>query len=453
MADKKSWVIAAFGFVLLCCDNDGSYIGAQFKGSQEIDIAFTDTASMKTSTVLLDSLPTSGTGTVLIGTYNDDVFGKIESIGYVQLYNESAWYVDADAIYDSASVLLPYSGYWYGDTTETTTIEVRQVMEDFVARSLPAFWRDEGLYSYFNGSNGLYNTSELLYNRDILSTKSFRPRPNVPTDTIRARIDETTGKAWLAEAKKSINYFKSNIEFQNYFKGIAIKAVAGGSVTGINASGITLRIYYREHESEVLVNKFYDINYASYWQYNRFKGNRSNTILSSLSPDNDIISSVELDNKTFIQSGLGVMTKIEFPYIKDLLDLNESILLNSAELVIVPVHNTFTLTYPLPETLALYQTNDSNKPFGPLYRDYSTTEQTASISFDDEFGKTSGYKFMITEYIQSLIDRSGEESETRALLLGTPLNELRNSVSRACLGGNDHEDYKIKLNVYFTYKK
>jgi hypothetical protein len=147
------------------------------------------------------------------------------------------------------------------------------------------------------------------------------------------------------------------------------------------------------------------------------------------------------------------MAKIEFPHIRDILNLHESMIINSAALVIEPVTGTFSETFPLPETLALYETNQTNKPLAPLLRDYSTNLQYASISYNKEFGKTSGYTFYITEYIQSLLNAAGTQPDTKALLLGTPVTELRRSVDRACLGGGDHENYRMRLEVYFTYKK
>jgi hypothetical protein len=147
------------------------------------------------------------------------------------------------------------------------------------------------------------------------------------------------------------------------------------------------------------------------------------------------------------------MTKIEFPHIKDILNIETSMIVNSAALVIEPVSNTFPEKLSLPPTLMLFQTNESNKPLAPLYKDYSDIAQTATISYDTEFGKTSGYTFYITGYIQALIDQTATQSNTHALLLGTPLTDLRNSVSRACLGGGNHENYRMRLEVYFTYKK
>jgi hypothetical protein len=329
------------------------------------------------------------------------------------------------------------------------------VTEDFAGMSLPLYWLEEGNYAYFNSLTGLYNTSHLdYYTNFVLAETSFIPRPNTATDTIRVRVQDVRGTEWFEEATKSSNYFTSALEFQKHFKGIAIQATAGKSIVGINATEAKIRIYYREYRSGVLTNTYFDINHtSSYWQFNQFEGDRDNTPLEDLNPETNIISSTATDDQVYVQSGVGIMAKIRFPYIKNILNLHESLLINSATLVIEPVHGAYSDNLPLPQTLALYQTNETNKPLAPLYTDYSDNPQYASITYDNEFGKTSGYTFSITAYIQALVDQSGTQPDTRALLLGTPVTELRNSVGRACLGGGDHDNYRMRLEVYFTYKK
>lgn len=444
----------AMAVVFIGCNDDPSEISSMFKsGDLSYGISYVDTLTVRTSTVLLDSLPTSWTGTLLAGKYQDDKFGIVESTAYLQLGPSVSWMPAVDAIMDSVVLLLPYNGVYYGDTTKVSTLSVHQVSEDFALLSLPLYWTDEGNYPYFNESSGLFNTSSFRVANTSLGTKTFRPRPNT-VDTLRIRLTNDIGNAWMREAKQETNYFSSSTEFQKYFKGIAIQETSStsGSVFGFDAAGAKIRVYYRMYVDEMLEPAAYDIVYSNYfYQYNKISGDRTNTALAALQPNNKIIPSNNTAHETYLQSGVGIVTKVEFPYIKNLYNVDEIMLINNAVLVIEPVRGTYGATRPIPSELTLFQTNETNVPLAPLYADYSDTDQFAPISFDNEYGTTTGYNFSITQYIQSLL--TVEYTGRPALMIATPLSNFRNSVTRVVIGGGDHPSYKMKLKIYYTYKK
>jgi hypothetical protein len=444
----------AIAILLFSCSDEPSEIGNVFKsGDVSYGIAFVDTLTVRTSTVLLDSLPTSWTGTLLTGRYQDSKFGTVQSTAYLQLGPSTGWTPDTDALFDSVVLILPVNGIYYGDTTATSTLSVHQVTEDFATHSLPLYWTDEGNYPYFNATSGLFNTSEFVYASSALGTKTFKPRPN-SADTLKIRLSDNLGSSWMQEAKQETNFFRSYTEFHKYFQGLGITetSATAGSVLGFDASGAKIRIYYREYSSGVLESTYFDLTYTTlYYQYNKISSDRTNTPLASLQPGNKILSSELTDNEAYMQAGVGIVTKVEFPYIKDLYNVNNILLINSAVLVIEPVHGTYSATRQLPFDLTLFHTNETNVPLSPVYGDYSDDIQYATISFDEEFGTTTGYNFSITQYMQSLF--SSTYSGKPALLVATPISGFRNSVTRVCFGGGDHPDYKMKLKIHYTYKK
>jgi hypothetical protein len=446
-------LLIAIAILLFSCNDEPSEIGNVFKsGDVSYGISYVDTVTVKTSTVLLDSLPTSWTGTLLTGKYEDDKLGVVQSTAYMQIGPESGWYPEIDALLDSVVLILPYNGIYYGDTTTTSTLSVHRVTEDFEVHSLPLYWVDEGNYPYFNATSGLFNTSEFEYS-STLGTKSFKPRPN-SSDTLQIRLSDNIGNSWLREAKQETNYFSSYSEFQKYFQGIVIKetSATAASIVGFDAAGAKIRVYYRQYNNEVLEQTHFDLTYTTlYYQYNKISGDRTNTALASLQPGNKIISSEVTSDEVYMQAGVGIVTKVEFPYIKDLHNVNDILLINNAVLVIEPVHGSYSTTRQLPLELTLYHTNETNVPIAPVYLDYSDTEQFATITFDDEYGTTSGYNFSITQYMQSLFTTT--YTGKPALMIATPISQLRNTVTRACFGGGDHPDYKMKLKIYYTYKK
>ena len=89
---------------------------------------YTDTLTVNVSTVYLDSLATSGTGNMLAGQYTDPHSGTVLANTFFQVGLGSAtWTVAADATFDSLTLLLPYSGYSYGDTTQAVTYNIHRL--------------------------------------------------------------------------------------------------------------------------------------------------------------------------------------------------------------------------------------------------------------------------------------------------------------------------------------
>ena len=104
------------GFLFSSCDNENSFIIGEGFIKSPARMAIVDTCTVEMSTVVQDSVPTSGTGAMLIGNYEDTLYGdagcsSLFQLGlpyYVNLYD--------DDYYDSISLIIHYSGYSYGDT-------------------------------------------------------------------------------------------------------------------------------------------------------------------------------------------------------------------------------------------------------------------------------------------------------------------------------------------------
>ena len=96
-------------FFNACQKNPAEFtLGEEFIESQT-ELALIDTFSVSLSTVILDTVVTSGTGNLLIGNYRDEVFGKITSHGYFQIGIPSAMSVENDDVYDSLKLIIKYN--------------------------------------------------------------------------------------------------------------------------------------------------------------------------------------------------------------------------------------------------------------------------------------------------------------------------------------------------------
>ena len=77
--------IAVLGITLLLasCD-DTNEVGLELEDGN-LTAFYTDTVTVSVSTVLLDSIATSGTGTMLVGQYEDAIVGKTTASTFFEI--------------------------------------------------------------------------------------------------------------------------------------------------------------------------------------------------------------------------------------------------------------------------------------------------------------------------------------------------------------------------------
>lgn len=452
----RSYFVSIF-IIVLCttCDNEPDSTGLTSNViDQTFGVELVDTTTVAVSTVLLDSIPTSGTGTLLVGGYQDDMLGRLRSEGYLQIGNGDTWQPPATASLDSLVLVARYSGYYYGDTTNAQTFEVRRVLQTFKTYNLSQYWVDEGQHSALYTASSLYNSSSFQAEVPALGSKTVRLRPG-SQDSLTVRLDDTLGKEWLQFAKDKNNNITEQSRFLEYFKGVAISNTSSDPavVMGFTTADVKLRLYYKQYVSEQLKQQVHEFPFVStFYNYNKISSDRAGTVTEKLTEKEEEIATAETEDIAFIQAGTGVVTKVSFPYISKLIDLDKVLIVNQAQLIIEPVKNTFDKDYPLPNSLTLYQTDKRNLPISQLYADYSTeTAQTAYIRIDKEFDTSTGYIFTITQFIQGMLSTEGNQE--RGLLIMPPSTEINKTVNKVYLGAGRGAAYRVRLKVWFTRKK
>lgn len=452
---RNCYVILAFLLLLSSCSNDPGALGlSNSTFTSDYGVVVLDTMTVAVSTVLLDSIPTSGTGSLLVGGYSDNKLGRLQAEGYVQIGMGSAWEPPANAIFDSLVLIANYSGYWYGDTTQAQTLEVRRVTQAFKAYSLPQFWINEGQYSVLYTENSKFNSSAMSFDVSALGTRSLRIRPN-SSDSLTIRLSDFLGQQILQLAKDQAGTVTESDRFLEFFKGIAINnvTVSPSCVVGFNTENLKIRLYYRQYSDEALTRKYHDFPFnAGLFNYSKIDADRSGTVLENLKGQNDQLFAAASGNESFVQSGTGLVTKITFPYITKLLTTSEVLLVNQAQLIIEPVKDSYSDSYPLPANLTLYHTNKTNLPISRVTANYNSSEyQSAYISFDEEFDTSTGYNFMLTEYVTQLLATEGNTEA--GLLIMPPADEINSTVNKITFGAGTGSSYRVRLKVWYTYTK
>jgi hypothetical protein len=411
-----------------CSQTDKFTIGEDFVESQT-NLQIIDTFQVGLSTVLLDSLTTSGTGVALVGDYKDKVFGSVKSSSYFELGFPSYDAIADNAIYDSAVFIIGYSGYSYGDTTKLLSIGIHQLTENIV----------------LNDDGYLYNTSTFNSSLTTLGAKLFYPGPNSEDTLVRIEVNSFGEKLFRLFASSDLDVSSSET-FLKYLKGFVITSngADNNAILGFLAddSHIFLKIYYH---IETEFPKAIEISIpfgTSGKQFNKIQYDFANTDLSEIKIKNNKASSAETGNKAFFQAMVGLMPKIQFPTLQDIFwDSKWKVL--EAELIIEPEITSYDF-FALPEQLYLYNTNNLNN-LNSVLSDASGNAIIASFSLDEIFKENTRYTFDITSFITGYLANKYFDPQN-GLLVGIKGTELISTLQRLVIEGKNPP---VKLKLYY----
>lgn len=414
-----------------CSKEENSFTIGNNLVEQESYIQLLDTFKVNLSTILLDSLPTSGNSVALCGRYQDNVFGKVSSESYFIIDKPSSTTIISDEIYDSTILVLNYSGYSYGDTTIAQTINVHQLTTGFDV----------------NSSNYLYNSTKMAYSPDLKGSVHYIPTPHKGA-TLSIRINDVIGKKLFNLLATNAEEITTTSNFVNYFKGLAL--VPGDSsyaaVIGFLASDSRINLEVCTHRvAETLENYTHDfpLVYSTY-QYNHITSDLNNTGLSELSGTNSELLAGQTGDRAYIQGLTGITTRIQFPYLSNLLLFEKAVLIK-AELIIKPDMNSYN-KFPLPDSLELY-TTDKNNSIGSAIVNSAGNIQVANFVMDNLYNENTSYTFDITYYLKNeLADQY--YNDQNGLLLFFPAIKYYTTLDRMVV---DAKTYKPQLKIYMMF--
>ena len=350
----------AVALFFFSCEDETSTLGYKNPNSK-FKVSYVE-IPIESSVVLRDSLRTSNfsysgePNRFLVGSYNDEVFGQVTTTAFTQYFPATPGFkVSSTAVYDSVTLQLGFDLYHYGSTSTTPqTISVYE-LDDSIRVST-------GKY-YFNNSEIPYST--------VIGSTSFSVDPAKFDEYAKSADDSDT----LITVTLPLDFefghriFNSNIKyrdevdstFKTYrkfvqeFKGVAIKSDVADKVLGISPlSQSSIIIHYHDATEDSL---FFTLNFSSLLGFNQIKSDRTGT---ELEPVNDyFVDALQESDKRYIQSGVGILTKLDFGKFYEFTDTVPYALINSAELTIESVESS--LSYAPPSVLSLRLMNDNTK--------------------------------------------------------------------------------------------
>lgn len=433
---KKSRRILSFyvsGIILIssCTKTSEFSIGKDFVESQT-RLQVIDTFRVDMSTVLYDSLTTQGLNIAYVGQYEDNIFGSINCESYFDLAYESFSEIEDRAAYDSAAFILEYTDNSFGDTTSLMTIGIHRLTEKIVPYD----------------KNYLFNTSSFDYESQPTGTASFYPEPHSAIDTAVSISVNTFGEELFNLIRDKNEKVTSEEWFTDYIKGFVITSGTADNkaLIGFNANSdhLVLKVYYHikdqdPEKKEITINR----GDASH-QFNHVKYDLSNTYLRNIKMEGNVVPSTETGNHAYMQGMVGLLPKLRFPSLQDILADNRWKILK-AELVFKPVQSSYNL-FGLPDSLYIFGTDKENTR--TTLRNSENKPLMASFEYDKYLNENTRYTYDITSFIIGELSDAYVDYE-HGLIIGPDQNKLESSFERLLIEGKTPP---VKLRLYYlTY--
>jgi len=429
---KKGRIILSFfvfGIILIgsCTKTNEFTIGKNFVESQT-RLQVIDTFSLDLSTVLLDSVVTSSKNIAFVGQYKDNIFGSINCNSYFDLAYESFSELDEKAVYDSSAFILQYSNYNYGDTTSLMSISIHRLTENIVPYDK----------SY------LFNTSSFHYEPQATGTVSFYPVPH-SSDTAVSIPVNSLGEELFNLIRVKDEKISTQEWFTDYLKGFVLTSgtTNNKALLGFKASSerLVLKIYYHldkeEPEKMEITIKMGEATH----QFNNVKYDLTNTSLYNIKMEKNEVPSTETGNQVFMQGMIGLIPKLRFPSLQDILAADRWKILK-AELIIEPVQFSYDV-FRLPDSLYIYKTDKENRR--AILNNDDNKPMIASFEFDKYLPENNRYTFNITTYINQELFNAFVDSEN-GLMIGLNEDKLESSFGRLLVEGKHPP---VKLRIYY----
>ena len=330
--------VLAVALFFFSCQEETSILGYKNPNSK-FKVSYVE-IPIESSVLLRDSLRTSNfsysgeSNRLLVGNYTDEVFGNVNAAAYTQYFTSTFTKLASTAVYDSITLQLRFDLYNYGATTATSqNISIYELDQELKADSIA---------NYFNKTNIAYST--------LLGSKTFTINPTdfnkfaastEDRDTvinIRLPLNLSFGQRIFNSALKyrdaaseADSSFIRYSEFVKEFKGLVIKPEATDKLVGFNPSATESRIIVHYHEADKDSLAF-NLSFSGVISFNQIKGDRSSTELSALNQYYQ--ESLQSNDNRYIQSGIGILTKLDFSKFFEFADTVPYVLINSAELVV-----------------------------------------------------------------------------------------------------------------------
>lgn len=390
---------------------------------------YTDTVTVRTSTVLIDSIISSNNSKLAVGRYVDPLFGTVTGRGYASFALDAPLVPDQAQVYDSLALEIISDSYRYGDSTSVQRVEVHQLTNALRTDSKPYYTKDD-----------------VAYGATVLGQRQFRSGSRAKT--LHIRLSNVLGQTlWNAG---QTNQLTAQDQLGSYLNGLALTpgATDNGAIMRFGAAAV-LRLYHHSANDPATVLTYTFTGGATATpHFYHLETNRTGTALAGLTTFRQALSSTATGNRSFVQGTLGVYTRLEFPYLRSLNQFGNSLVLNSATLQLaVPGAAQNNAAARLP-TLGTALTNSANQlrvSYSTGLNGTSVTVLPAVITSPQTNLPQATYTISLFNYIQAVLAGT---IENNGLLLSPDVNAL--IFEGAALGNQANTAAPLQFRIYYT---
>lgn len=409
---------AILAFANTACKDDDSAIGTGIMPNSDMMEFKCDTLSIQTFAVRDTHVETQNRTVNPIGIINDEIFGQttascafqvLPSSNNVQFSQE----IDtADLSNVKLTLQLKYDEIHGSAESSSLKLNVNRLLTDI---SYDSTYYDE---THFDASQ-----YELLESTDITASSDSLIKVEMPhslvESIVRKNVEQTS---W------------SNEDFVKFFKGIYLTTELNsgdGCLYALNliSSKSKMVLTYKD----TCTFDFIIGEYAA--KINLYSHDYTNA-------DSELKEAIDNPDQPskycYIQGLAGLKTKIKFPELTNLFD-STNIIINKAQLKVTIKEGSQSEKLPSPKAMSMTKILSSG--LFDFLEDYKSNSKYFGGEFDDS---DNSYTFNIPLHLQSL--QLGEPDNGIYMVA----NDNRIVPYRAMLYGGDHEDYSVKILVYYS---
>lgn len=392
----------------------------------------TDTLTLRTATVLLDSVVTQQAEHLLVGAYLDPEIGRVEARGYVPLALGDGFSPPKAAVFDSLTLNLELA-YGYGALDAPHTLRVHRATE-------PIEPEDE--------EDALTSPETFTFDPAPLGSISFTPEDE---STVSVRLDDELGATLFDAAKNDDPLLTDDDVFEAFLRGLVVVSESETAVLGFEAFSadsafVGLHLHYREAPTSDAAPRLYVFEPTTR-TFSNIRNERP-ALLVGLDETRGELATARTGETGYVAGGTGLALRVEVPTAYRLLfEEQRSTTINGASLYLFPVRNTYDDETPLPRSLDLYVADEDNERLEPLLNK-EEEPVTSSAEVDVEFGRATYYAFDVTRFIEQEIE-AGFDTERGLLIRPTAFANV-NTVDRVAFGGGGPGEYQAVLQIVYT---
>jgi len=411
LSKTKQFLVSGMMFLILMgsCDSE-SLISDDVLSDEDFNVSLLKDLALDFSTIRLDSLTSSTTGMVTIGSNQQPGIGITNHMACFQpgldlnTYSTLQNTVDFESLsFDSLAIVLISNGENYYESGEYTTYYVDQFLT-------PLEVLDNGY---------LYNTSVPPSDRIRVGSKTFRSDLE-DSDELIIGLSDSLGQTIFDLMADNDEVFSSNTDFVEFIGGFNVYVRETSPILSFYADSLTMRLYYTDNTNIPPTTAYFDFSIGDELYYTYTVNELEDKFDGLESSFEDYLSSDSTDQLTYVSGSSLLGTVIDFPGVEVLALEEQDYILAHAELRLYPESESASDYDKLPETLVAYFIDEENS---------TITSQdeyiTATLTFDDTYKRDTYYTIEVSALMEVFLTPFTQYNYS--LLVMLPYGEVTNS--------------------------